>query len=214
MDLLDDADRERLLKGAFCFGIVRDPTLRLVSAFVSKFVLRGAMEFSSRPVVERVQCRPGRVLHDGQMRVRSADSWRMMPVCSRVDYERGISFRQFITYLDSMPNKRINQHFRPQADFLTTIRVDWLGQSEHLSWCLGQVRDRLALRVPVPRDRPQRARRPGGDENLADVPSGELRKRGLAPGAADLLDPQIRQIITRRFAKDVALHQHAEHPET
>lgn len=208
-----EARRQRLLEECHVVALVRDPAHRLASAYVSKFVLRGPIEFASKPVVEHIRA-AGNPRLDRVGTVRTSHATRTMPLCSNVDYERGVSFREFVHFVADTPDHLLNPHWRAQSDFLDGVRIDWLGRSEHLAWSLEQVSARLALTTPLPDEHAPRAARPAQGPCLADLDSGELRSRGVEPGAADLLDNDLRTLIAERFSRDFDLCDRAHTPGT
>ncbi len=212
LDLRPPDEQHRILASALRFAVVRDPLLRLASAFASKFVARGPLEFASKPVVEFIQL-GAYPRYDAKAPVRSAHSERNLPISTRVDYARGVSFREFIAFLCQTPSEHLNAHWRPQADFLESFDPHLLLPAEDLHASLARVVRELSLTTPPPPPRPQHARQPGLGSCLADIPSGELRRRGIVPTASDLLDEEICGQIRDRYAPDFALHTRAEKPD-
>ena len=200
----------KLLESSFTFTILRDPALRLASAYVAKFVARGALDFSSKPVVERVQAGES-IEYDAEGETAHAESSSTLPISTSVDYDRGISFREFVSYLEQTADEELNHHWRPQANFLATPMA-FTGTAEQLAWSLAQISQRLSLDTPIPEDRPQRAQQPATGPCLADLPAGELRAKELTPGAADLFDDDLRARVQARYAKDFELHAEAARP--
>ncbi len=212
LDLRPHDERQRIFASALRFAVVRDPALRLVSAFASKFVARGPLDFASKPVVEFIQLGEYPVC-DTHAPVRSAHTQRTLPISSRVDYERGVTFREFVQFLRQTPNELLNAHWRPQTDFLDGYEPHLLLPAEDLHGSLMRVVRELDLPISPPPARPQHARAPGVGRCLADMPSGELRRRGISPTARDLIDADLREQIHERYAGDVVLHAQAEKPD-
>lgn len=192
------------------FTILRDPALRLASAYTAKFVARGPLDFSSKPVVEHVQLN-GDIHYDAEAQTAHAHATTTLPISSAVDYNRGITFREFVTYLESTPDEDLNAHWRPQWNFLVTPMA-FTATAEHLAWSLAQISQRLNLAAPIPEDRPQRAQRPAAGPNLADHTAGDLRANNLTPSAADLFDNDLTARVQARYAQDFTLHAKAARP--
>ncbi len=192
------------------FTILRDPALRLASAYAAKFVARGPLDFSSKPVIERVQLGES-ITYDAEAETAHAASTTTLPISTAADYDRGITFREFVAYLEATPDKDLNPHWRPQSNFLATPMA-FTGTAEHLSWSLAQISDRMNLNTPIPEDRPQRAQQPASGPNLADTPAGDLRAQNLTPGAADLFDNDLQARVQARYAQDFQLHADAARP--
>jgi len=198
----------------FCFTMVRDPLRRLASAFSDKFIARfrtGCFE-GAREIMEAAARARGLpvnfdreetiILDGAPTRVRSS---------SDVDYDRGVTFREFIRLICSAPDRCLDSHWRPMSSFLKGQRVDFIGRLDHLAADLGAVSDLLDLPRPArhfpPADHaPVADTLASGDPGaLADIPSGDLFRAGILPGAADLFDERLTQLVRSRFAADFEL---------
>lgn len=92
----------------FRFALLRDPCDRLLSAYIEKFVLN--------------RNTPGNIRH-----ARSV----VVPVQSALgmeapDFDRGITFRDFVTWIISAPARQLDPHWRPQALYLAGMSYDRL----------------------------------------------------------------------------------------
>lgn len=211
---------ERLLNTGLVVTVLRDPFSRLASAFASKFVRRGIASDTCWPVVERVQLglvgAPGPLPPRDSVRIAKRPKGEMkVPVFSTVDYERGITFRQFVDYVVRTPNPQLDPHWRPQADYIRDTRVDLFGTLEHLQQTLDEALARLGRTGP--RVAPPRPKTPQLGETIsngtrqlpctADVAAGEFRSAGVEPTAEALYDDALREAVRARYAADFALYE-------
>lgn len=154
------------------FAVLRDPADRLLSAYIEKFVMMRMMKGNfqhSASVLTPVQTAQG---------------------LDAPDFERGISFRDFITYIVTQPPCELDTHWRPQHLYLDGIDYDHIYSIEQL----GEVVDMLEARSGV--SLPRRPTNTTGSGIGADH-----------PGAADLLPAEIEALgrLSRASFFDAAL---------
>ncbi|MBX3363219.1 MAG: sulfotransferase family 2 domain-containing protein [Phycisphaeraceae bacterium] len=200
------AEAQAVLDRAFRVAILRDPLERIASAYASKFVRIAPPERSSRPVVEAVQIgSPTDVFHDRLGPIHFGLRSEIGPLCSRVDYNRGITFREFLDYLVRTPDDDLDPHWRPQAAFVRPVTFHILGSIDHIDRVLQKALEHLGIERPVPAARTPHARKPARSRTLADTPAGELRLRSINPTADDLYTPELRLLVRARYQHDVEL---------
>ena len=173
-------------------AVLRDPADRLLSAYVEKFVtnrLAAGNIHHTRPVVAAVQAAEG---------------------IASPDFDRGISFRQFIGQITSVPPETLDPHWRPQALYLEGIVYDRLYGFGEINLLVDELERRSGIALP---------RQP---QNV----TGSGRSNVIQPGASELLpgqlqalprlagtsylDPDLRERIAGYFAADYALLQRTE----
>jgi hypothetical protein len=180
---LDPAGRAELLHESFTLAFVREPVSRVVSAYVEKFVRPAPNELfePAREVIAQVA--PGR--------------------------GDGITFREFVRFLEEAPDEHLDSHWRGQASFLVGVRIDLLGRME----CMGEVLGVLGTELGMPPRGVTRRNATGYTEArgelLADVTSSELHSSGVLPPAADLVSADLRGRIEARFREDAMLYEAA-----
>ncbi|WP_347100800.1 sulfotransferase family 2 domain-containing protein [Sagittula stellata] len=167
-------------------AVLRDPERRLLSAYMEKFVIGRTVPaniFHTRTVVEAVQAQAG-------------------PEAS--DFDRGITFRQFIDHVTSVPGRTLDPHWRPQALYLEGIDYDRLYRLDQISVLLALVEERCG----IPLDRQARnvtGSGSGGQEGAAM----DLWPRDLMIGAklshGSFFDAGMRSKVESAFACDYAL---------
>lgn len=175
-------------------AVLRDPERRLLSAYMEKFVIGRTVPaniFHTRAVVEAVQAQAG----------PKAGS-RKGPQAP--DFDRGITFRQFVDHVTSVPGRTLDPHWRPQALYLEGIAYDRL-------YRIDQVNDLLALveeRCGIPLNRQAR--------NVTGSGSGRRVEQAMDMWPSDLMisakrahdsffDAEMRSMVASAFACDYAL---------
>lgn len=138
------------------FAVLRDPADRLLSAYMEKLVLN--------------RMNPGNQVHTAKpvWGVQRPQGY------SAPDYDRGISFRDFVTWVTAQKPATLDAHWRPQHLYLEG--VEW--------YCLYPF-DRLDLVVDMLEERGGRPL-PRVPENKTGSGEGEERS-----GAADLMPAEI-----------------------
>lgn len=210
-------EQARLLAEAPCIVFLRDPIRRLASAFADKFVRlapTGCFE-GAREVMEELARRRGTgVRFDTTAAVELAGKAVQLPSSSAVDYARGVTFREFVTLICSLPDAALDPHWRPQAAFLQPLARTQASHAplEALSTTLNGLAKRLGLRADHVHDHPPVADTASMESpwtgDLADIASGTLAA-GCAdlPGAAALFDAPLLEAVQGRYSPDVALWQ-------
>jgi len=90
----------------FKFAVMRDPMDRTLSAYIEKFVLQRVV--------------PGQIVHTSSV----IDPVQMQKGFSAPDYETGISFKEFVSYIVQQPPHLLDPHWRPQHLYLSGINYD------------------------------------------------------------------------------------------
>jgi hypothetical protein len=126
LKLLDlDLDQAREIMRSdeyFKFAVIRDPFTRLVSVYLEKFVinrLRKPNHYHTGPVVAAVQGRED------------------------PDFERSITFAQFVRHITTQPADTLDPHWKPQVLYLEGIHYDRIYRMDQLDLLCQD----LALRV-------------------------------------------------------------------
>lgn len=206
---------QRTPERCFAFSVVRDPLSRLASAFRSKFIGLGVLSRTCWPMVEQVQLglSSGEALPPKDSR-RTLAREGSVATFARVNYELGISFRQFVHAVCEAPDEALNPHWRPQSWFVRDVTLDLLGRLDDPQTVLDFVARRIG-RVPVPVAAPVRSQAPVRDPRLGDakgypdVEAGRFRWNGVIPSESDLYDESLRALVRRRCSADVELFERA-----
>ncbi|MFZ0322934.1 MAG: sulfotransferase family 2 domain-containing protein [Actinomycetes bacterium] len=163
--------------------VLRDPWDRLVSGFQNRFLLRDdpvAAHALSHGLAALLG--PGKTTDD-------------------------VTFSDFVHYLASTPNRRLNEHWRPQADFL-------VGDYTRVIHFETLKRDTRFLRnrdLPLKRMKGHATSTlrtdlgPGwGHRTVAELRALRAEQRVL-PSRASMFDDELEELVGRRYAADVSL---------
>lgn len=204
--------RARALAELPLIVFLRDPVLRIASAFRDK--LLSPLNFPSATAIEGAATRRGTpIVRDRTVPFPSMGAGARFAGCARVDYERGLSFREFVEYVAATPDLGLDPHFRPQAWFVrpaieraraANAPRTIVAPMDRLGEILAEVGRPLGLAPPA-------AQRPRSDEltpsaeDLSAVPSGELRASGRKPRTSELYTGELIGLVLRRFPADADL---------
>lgn len=174
-------------------ALVRDPALRLISAYWEKFVIFRSRENTlqhTRVVLEYVYGKED--LQDK-------------------DIDEGISFRQFCQYLNAASRQEVDSHWAPQYLYLENFHWDHLFNIDRVEDFEGFVTRRCA---PEYRGIPLSMRNSvsKGDDNMKKVeplvdalPNALLSMSAKRPSANAFLTPEIERFISHYYALDYVL---------
>ena len=179
-------------------ALVRDPALRLISAYWEKFVIHRSFEHTlqhTRPVLEYVY---------GTENLQ------------KEDIEKGISFRQLCQYLDTV-SRVVDSHWAPQYLYLENFHWDRLFNIERvkdferfiLKRCAPEYRGiPLSMRNTVPKCKDNKR----SVDSLVDVLPNELLSiSAQRPAVHAFLTPDIEKFISNYYALDYVLLNAADH---
>jgi len=212
--------RARALAELPLIVFLRDPVLRIASAFRDK--LLSPLNFPSATAIEGAAARRGTpIVRDRTVPFPSMGAGARFAGCARVDYERGLSFREFVEYVAVTPDIELDPHFRSQAWFVRPA-IERARRSarpptvfapmDRLSEILGGVGRPLGL-APPPAQRPASDDLAKAEAELSEVPSGELRTRPGGPTTRELYTDELLELVARRFSADMDLWRCLGQPE-
>jgi len=165
--------------------VVRDPYGRALSAYFSKFV------------------GPDQAIAERAMATGLAAS--LAPGATRDD----VTFADFVEYLARTSSRVLDEHWRPQSDFLvgSYTRVVRFEHLDHDTEFLAQ----RGLALTPSRDRaPSKLQNdlgPGWGERTAGRVRTLRRRRGVLPARENMYDDRLRELVRERFAEDVELFE-------
>jgi len=208
LDRYSDQEAERIRQSFFKFVFVRDPWSRLISAYADKFLSKEQLvNWNNKPVIEEVWQSKGHDLsYDTIIPVYVGPKLRDSPGDSAIDYERGISFREFVAHICQQDDDKMNVHWRPQYWFLGNMAFDYVGRVENLKQGLTDICRILDLPRPLlpHKNRVERGNIAGG-KNLADVPAGILRQYEVAPLMEQFWTPDLVELVANRYYQDIEM---------
>ena len=186
---------------------LREPIARIVSAFTENRVRRDARLLPPRAAMEPWLEWPASMSARHHRQDRTPGSPTIVPASTAVDYARGVTFREFVRFLSDCDDSQLDSHWRPQNAFIAGQTFAFAGRVEHLSTALPGFAAQLNLPAPAMLRLNAVRYTPWDGTCLADVPSGEIRRRGITPTAEALLDSETRQLLARRLAADIDAYQ-------
>ncbi|MCA9300710.1 MAG: sulfotransferase family 2 domain-containing protein, partial [Phycisphaerales bacterium] len=166
----------------------RDPVARLASAYRNKLI-RPRLNLPALSAIEGHARMLGADL-ERDVAVRCADASRAVLVSSALDLERGLTFREFVTYVCATPDDDLDAHWRSQS---------WFAEGEIVS--LDRIASVLESYTPFEFRPPTTSvpDTPTGED--ADVPSGVLRRTT----SERLYTPALIEMVEARFSADRTL---------
>lgn len=215
ISLWEGPARDRAFETFFCFAFLRDPLSRAVSAYIEKFV--GGHPYGyfepARDAIEDIARLGGvDVAMDRTHKIEWGTESREVASSSAVDYERGVTFREFANYLCEAPDDHLDVHWRSQSSLLAGRRMDFLGRVSSMTGALAAISAARGYPPPPPMEQGERATSVGeflGDTTSAEVYHRFLYSRGVLPPAEAFFDEEIRVRLRERFAADAELYQRA-----
>lgn len=125
-----DRERSELIHDEkyFKFVFVRNPWSKLVSAYLNIVV--------DNDKFSRKQIEPMYIF--------------LSKDCSLIESQR-LTFKEFITYVYSTPDDKINYHFKSQYLFFEDYSFDFVGKYEFLESHIELIMNKLSIKVPLPK---------------------------------------------------------------
>jgi hypothetical protein len=187
LKLLDhDLDLARQIMSSekyYKFAVIRDPFTRLVSAYLEKFVINRLgkpNQYHTGPVVAGVQG------------------------TDQPDFQRGITFAEFIRYITSQAPESLDPHWKPQVLYLAGIHYDRIYRMDQLDALCSDLASRVGHPVSLEK---KNASEKSGSRFLPDAAhlyADEL-KRPQAIDKCSFLDSELMFDIAQYFADDYRL---------
>ena len=185
-------NRPNLLK----FVIVRNPWKRLVSGYLSKFVKNESLPEFAKDVVKAIYRKN-----------------RQKP-----DYQKGITFRQFVEYVCDTPDRELDSHWKPQYLFLGQTKFDVVAKLETIQQDFEYISDRLGIPKPLLESRNPSYKKKQNilesrdyvgtisvNEKLADVSTQDLRRLKCHSIPAEFYTPELINLVAVRYKEDISM---------
>ena len=166
----------------FKFVIVRNPWIRLASAYLDKFVQADDLQLFAQEVIDKVYQRQGQT----------------------PNYQQSITFRQFLNYLQITEDRYLDHHWLPQYLFLGSIKFDFVGKVESLDEDFKYLRKRLKINLSLPNNKNRIPYSKLDDlENYADYYPSQLKEAVTLPKYHQLYTPELAEIVKLRYREDI-----------
>jgi hypothetical protein len=168
----------------FKFTFIRNSAERLVSAYLDKFVgMQDRLDSFAKNVINQIYRRRG----------------------EKVDLEKSISFREFVSYLSVTKNDKLNEHWRPQYLHLGAVKFDFIGRLENEA-DFEYLKHRLSLNINI-KSQSKASTKQSSGESLADLHPWQIQELGGYPNFnyRDFITPDLLQVIHQRYILDFKL---------
>ncbi len=179
----------------FRFIVLREPLHRAVSGYVEKFIIN--------PTPSGTPGEPGVV-------IRSVIDWVYENRGETPDYNRSITFEEFVNYLSRNEDRNLDTHFKSQESYFDQQTFDFIGTVERMDLMAKVLKSQFGQKVKMEhRNRVSRRRpflRRHGQGNLLPA---QLRMRRALPHAGELLTDELTEQLKNRFAADLELWEKA-----
>lgn len=189
----------RLLQSGdyFRFAFVRNPFARIVSGYLNKVVQPEGAGLGAMKAVQK-----GRAW---DLRKRFSYEWRKLRTGSGIKVQQGITFREFLHFVESQSPRRLDPHWRPQSLILGDVSFDYIGLMENLYDDFEQVCRRLGLPGKLPTwNRTRRSGTHRSNQCYADWTTGQLRAMDGYPTFDNFYSPELVKIVHRVYRQDLA----------
>lgn len=175
----------------FKFTFVRNPWSRLVSAYLNKFVEAPSLK--------------GHIFVPDNAREVIAAAYQGMNL--QPDFQKMITFRQFVEYVSKTSNQQLDGHWKPQYLFLGNHKFDFIGHLENLGNDFETLKDKLNLSMSVPWSNKSSTKRSNDDfqrlECLADLYPSEIRTLNSPTRYKQFYTSDLVELVRERYRTDV-----------
>ena len=176
----------------FKFVIVRNPWDRFASAYLNKFITPKNLKKSTSPGKEVVKNLYGKR--------------GLQP-----DWDKAITFRQFVEYVVANKDEDIDGHWRPQYLFVNDNKFDFITKLENLTEDFAYIKKRLGITCDLPwSNRSKREKNSSGVQpekkirgHYADYDRSQLRKLGQYPKYQEFYTPDLIELVRQRYKQDI-----------
>lgn len=169
----------------FRFAVLRDPMDRLLSAYNEKFVINRHIS--------------GNIMHTGPV-VRAAQN-RHDPA-READFDRGITFREFLSFIIATPAAELDPHWIPQANYLDGFSWSIYG-FDMIDLLVDELEARTGVKLPRQPDNSLGSGQGAPVEGALDMLPAELLSHGRIAKQSFWTDETTAE-IQAYYAKDYA----------
>lgn len=173
----------------FKFIILRNPFKRVVSTYGDKFVKRiRDRDPHAVPVIRAVYQHLGK----------------------EVDFEKSITFSQFVDYLIRTEDCNLDSHWRPQSIYFAPglVKFDYVGQFERLDTVIKHIEQKLDIKIDagVSKHRINYGN-VKGDRQYHNWYPNQLNQLDHFPTSSEFYTPELEAKIANKYAQDIAIYE-------
>ena len=178
----------------FRYVVLRDPLARAVSGYLDKFILYpppgadGEPPIVIGPVIDWVYERRGEA----------------------PNYERSITFEEYVDHLSASEDKQLDTHFKSQQCYFEQQTFDYTGTLDRMDRLIKVLESRFDQKIELEHQNRTLRRKPllrrRGQEKLLPA---QLRAQRTLPHASELLTDELLEQLQSRYTADYELWQEA-----
>lgn len=171
----------------FKFAILRNPFDRAVSGYLDKFAKHVVPEAFVQDIILNVQTSLGLAK----------------------DIEKSITFSQFVDYLARTPDQDLNDHWRSQHSFISTVGFDFIGQFEKMPSVIASLENVFGINIQ--KKVSSHITQYKQFESLQDFQNmypQQLRSLEAMPNPLQLATGEVRRKLNSRYRRDIARYKH------
>ncbi|WP_293089411.1 sulfotransferase family 2 domain-containing protein [Okeania sp. SIO3B5] len=182
----------------FKFVVVRNPWKRLVSAYVEKFVNNRIRSFTQMKKIKHKDTITAIYKHKGL----------------QVDYEKSISFREFLDYLKFTPDEELNVHWKPQYLFLGNNRFDYILKLENIANDFEYLQKKLKISLSLPQRNKTNYVQTSQEKQEKDLDYSVLYPsefKGIKiPSYQEFYTSELVELVKERYREDISRFNYHE----
>ena len=170
----------------FKLVVLRNPFARLASGYLDKIAKHLQPESFAIEVIKDVQQHLG----------------------LEIDLQKSITFEQFIQYLARKQDCELNDHWKPQDNFVAGVQFDFIGQFENLNRTIDILQNNYNIRIQKQgSEHATKYQQFAEDISFHTLYPQELRDLSGMPTAKQIYSPELETIVRQRYAKDIKLYE-------
>ena len=176
----------------FKFVIVRNPWDRLTSAYLNKFIT---------PIDLKKSTSPGKEVVEKLYREKGL----------KPNWDKAITFNQFVEYLMNNKDEDIDGHWRPQFLYLNGNKFDFIARVENLAEDFEYIKNKLNITLSLSwsnkSNRINNSSTPSESNGLPywNLNRSELRKLDKYPKYQDFYSPELMELVKQRYKQDIKM---------
>jgi hypothetical protein len=179
----------------FRFVALRDPLTRAASGYVSKFIK------DPPPVGDHGE--PPAVIGD-------AIDWVYQQRGEQPDYDRSISFEEFVIYVTETDDVKLDTHFKSQESYLGQLSFDFVGTIENMDRFVSVLESHYKQKIEMEHVNRSLQRwsllRRRGQQKLLPA---QIQSQRIRVHSSELLTDDIVERLKGRYARDFDLWRQA-----
>lgn len=166
----------------FKFTVVRNPYSRLVSGYISKFVKNQDPNITEA-IIEKIY-----------------QQKNLEP-----NYQKGITFRQFIYYLYSTGDRYLDEHWQSQHRILGGINLDFIAKFENLNDDFNYIKSKLNIPLDLAKINTTSYNQQKSKDSYADYYIDELKRLSEFPHSRSFYTPDLIELVKKRYRIDLEI---------